>query len=83
MPLYVYKCKACGKVEEAYRSIADRHTGPECHGEMEFQISTPMIAPVLGGGSIPGYQCPVSGEHVTSRRRRREIMKEHNLVEKG
>lgn len=65
------------------RKIADRHDGPMCCVQMKQKIVPTQIAPVLGGGDLPGYHCPVSGEYVTSRKRRRDIMKEHNLMEKG
>lgn len=32
---------------------------------------------------IAPYQCPVTGEMITSRSTRRAVMKEHNLVEVG
>lgn len=82
MPLYTYKCK-CGKVEDAYRSLADRLKAPKCHGKMKQIIVPPMIQPILGGGNNPGYKCVVTDQWVDSRKKRREIMKEHNLVEKG
>jgi hypothetical protein len=82
-PLYTYKCPECEKVEDAYRSINDRNNGPECHGQMQKIIIPTAIQPVLGGGNMPGYQCSVTGEFVTSRKRRKEIMREHNLYEKG
>lgn len=78
MPLYTYKCLKCGKIEDAYRSIDDRNNSPECHGNMEKIIVPTMVQPML-----PEYLCPVTGEFVTSRVRRREIMKENNLYEKG
>lgn len=83
MPLYTYTCKTCGKTEDAYRSIADRDLGPDCHGPMHKIITPTMVQPVLGGGAMPGYACPVTGEFVTSRKRRREIMQQHHLAEKG
>lgn len=83
MPIYTYKCPDCGKIEDAYRSVDDRHKGPECHGQMLKTISAIMLQPILGGGNDPGYMCPVTDEFVSSRKRRREIMKEHNLVESG
>ena len=83
MPYYSYRCASCGKTEDAYRSIAERNDGPRCHGKMNLVIVPPMLQPILGAGSNPGYKCVVTGEWVDSRRKRREIMKEHNLVEKG
>jgi len=37
----------------------------------------------MGGGDFPGYQCPVTEEFVTSRRKRKYIMDSNNLVEVG
>jgi len=82
VPLYSYICQTCGKQEDAYRSIADRDKAPECHGVMQKIIVPPAINPILGGGNWHGYECPVTGEFVTSRKRRREIMRQHNLAEK-
>jgi putative FmdB family regulatory protein len=82
MPLYTYKCK-CGKTEDAWRSIAEMEDSPECHGKMIQVIIPPNIAPILGGGNNPGYHCVVTDQWVDSKRKRREIMKEHNLVEAG
>ena len=83
MPTYTYKCEVCEKTTDAIRKIADRANGPECHGVMRQMIIPPMIAPVLGGGDMPGYQCPITDQFVTSRKQRKEIMKEHNLEERG
>jgi putative FmdB family regulatory protein len=83
MPLYTYKCLQCGRVEDAYRSISERDNGPECHGKMPKIIVPTMIGTILGVASNPGYTCPVTGEFVTDTRRRKEIIREHNLIEKG
>lgn len=84
MPTYSYRCGQCGRTTDAYRPIKDHATGPDCCGASMAQIILPVnIAPVLGGGSFQGYQCVVSDEYVTSRKRRREIMAEHNIIERG
>ena len=83
MPLYVYECQSCGRLEEAYRTVDDRDIPPDCHGPMKRKIVPTMIAPVLGGGNFPGYKCPITDEFVTSRKRRREIIAENNIIEKG
>jgi putative FmdB family regulatory protein len=83
MPIYSYKCDKCGAVKDQYNSIANRKNGPDCCESMKLLIKPTQLAPVLGGGDFPGYQCPVTDKYVTSRRQRRNIMAEHNLVEKG
>lgn len=82
MPLYLYRCLECDREQTEFNTVANRHKGPECHGIMVMKITPPQIqAQILGGSKTPGYSCPVTGEYVTSRSRRRDIMKEHDLVE--
>ncbi len=85
MPLYSYQCKQCGEKSTKVNSIDNHKEGPGCCGEMMSQVieATMVNAMILGGGSYPGYKCSVTGEYVTSRKRRTDIMKEHNLVECG
>ena len=85
MPLYEYKCK-CGHTEDAHNSIEERNSNAPVHCDERMSIrigASHHIAPVLGGGGFPGYQCPVEGKYVTSRKERREIMKRNNLEERG
>lgn len=85
MPIYTYKCTKCEVLADNYSTVADRHKAPlcGCGGVTLLSIQPTQIAPVLGGGDFPGYVCPVTDKFVTSRKDRREIMKRHNLVEKG
>lgn len=84
MPRYAYRCP-CGLVAHEFNTIAERDSGPRCCGTvMTRVIEAPQIqAQILGGGALPGYECPVTGRYVTSRRERRNIMAEHGLVEAG
>ena len=83
IPIYSYKCDKCEAVTDQYNTIANRHNAPDCHGSMKLQIMPTQIAPVLGGGDFPGYMCPVTDTFVTSRKKRKNIMAEHDLIEKG
>ena len=87
MPLYTYKCPECGTKKDGYNTVSNRNSGPlcaPCHGVlMELTIVPVNIAPILGGGDCAGYMCPVTDTFVTSRRERRNIMAQHNLVEAG
>lgn len=84
MPTYDYKCSKCGKETTAFRKIAERENGPECcNKSMTKQITAPMLTPVMGGGDFQGYKCVVTDEWVDSRKKRREIMAEHGLEERG
>lgn len=85
MPLYTYECES-GHRTEAMRRIDDRNDAPECSAcglETSLRIVPTQIQPVLGGGNFPGYYCVVADEWVHSRKQRREIIKKHDLVEKG
>ena len=89
MPIYKYRCPNCSTTQDAIRKIADRVNAPECPDckiptkQILTADSMPQLNPIiLGGGTYQGYECPVSGEYVTSRRDRKRIMKEHDLVEK-
>jgi len=90
MPLYEYRCPNCSKTQTAIRKINERLDSPECQDckvstkQILSKSSLPQVDPIiLGGGTYQGYKCPVTDEYVTSKRTRREIMKEHDLVEKG
>lgn len=85
MPLYTYECKS-GHRTEAIRRIADRHDALDCStcGQpTEMRIVPTQVQPVLGGGNFPGYYCVVDDTWVSSRKQRREIIKKHDLVERG
>ena len=83
MQLYHYRCDKCSETTTAFRKVADLERGPICcERAMKNVIRAPMIQPVLGGGDFQGYDCPVSGQFVNSRKQRREIMSEHRLSEK-
>jgi len=86
MPIYTYRCNSCGSCQESINTIARRNDVPQCltcGGQTNLKIVPPRIAPILGGSDFPGYQCPVTDQYVTSRKQRREIIAQYNLVEKG
>lgn len=81
MPTYEYKCRDCSEFTTKINRIANRkNKTPECRcgGSTDFRISTPNIS---GASQFQAYPCPNSGELVTSRKTRAEIMKKHNLRE--
>ena len=77
--LYDYKCQSCGNTAERSNRIAERHTNaPECCGQkMGIYISQ---APMGYMGRNINYLCPVTGQYVTSKKQRREIMAREGLV---
>lgn len=82
MPTYVYKCTN-NHTTECVKTL-NEHTReiecPECHTPARQILTAPRQVSV---DNMPAYECPVSGEYVTSRHQRNEIMKRHNLVEMG
>jgi putative FmdB family regulatory protein len=84
MPLYDYQCPTCGKLaENVVRPMSEYKDGPICCDKpMRRYITSVRFNPVYGAHDMPGYQCPVSERWVDSRKQRREIMAEHNLIEK-
>ncbi len=79
MPLYDYRCPACGEEAELYRTLSDHATAPQHCGQSMVQIH--KAAPMGSVQVEARYQCPVTGVAVTSRRQRLEIMKRENLRE--
>jgi putative FmdB family regulatory protein len=70
MPLYTYKCAACGSLETAFRKIAERNDAPECHGLMARIVEAPAVQP-----DIPSYQSPIDGRWIDGRKQRMEDLK--------
>jgi putative FmdB family regulatory protein len=84
LPLYTYACPKCGTETTEFNTVANRAVGPMCCGSVtEKTLSAANLGVVLGGGSFQGYKCPVTDQWVTSRKQRRNIMAEHNLIEAG
>ena len=85
MPLYTYRCEICDRTTDYHNTVANRKNGPICNcGRSTKHVIMPaQIAPVLGGGDFPGYKCPVTDKWITSRKERRNITAEHNLIETG
>ena len=76
--LYDYQCKTCQAETEAINKIAERNThAPVCCGQKMVIIV--KKAPMGYMGRTIDYICPVTNEHVTSKRQRRNIMAENNL----
>ena len=80
MPIYAYKCDACGRNQDHFNSIANRDNAPECCGAAMSRKLTACMVQVPGGIDVD-YRCPVSGEVVQSMRKRRYIMEQNGLVD--
>lgn len=84
MPLYSYKCDKCGEITEAFRKIADLDNGPDCCKVKTHKVmDAPAIkSTFLGGAKNEGYVSPLSGKFIDSERKRKNEMKEFNVVAK-
>ena len=80
MPLYAYKCAACGRDADEFNRIADRDNGPDCCGAAMARRLTECMVSVPGGIDVD-YKCPLSGEVVQSMRKRQYIMEKNGLVD--
>lgn len=85
--LYEYKCPSCHTSVTVNRPVAnydDPLECPECMKPMKRRITGGLgFTPVMGGADMPGYKCPVTDQWVDSKKKRREIMAKHDLVERG
>lgn len=80
MPTYSYKCSDCENVTERVQSVSQYNNCPKCKcgGDTRLVILT---APKGFVQSDIAYKCVATGETITSRRQRREVMKRHDLVD--
>jgi putative FmdB family regulatory protein len=80
MPLYSYECPTCDHVEEALRTVAERHADlmcPKCSAGMVKQFASPHLD-ILEPYFDEGLGCDVhSASH------RRKVMKQQGVIEAG
>lgn len=83
--IYEYRCLTCNHITTESRPIANRHDPcecGECGQETRLKITGGTgFGAVMGAADFPGYQCPVTDQWVDSKKKRREIMKTHDLRE--
>lgn len=82
MPTYVYKCPDNHITEKILRvaDMVQKVTCCKCNKPAGKIITAPKTVYV---DNMPAYECPVTGEHVTSRRQRNELMRRNDMVEVG
>ena len=78
MPIYAYHCPHCGTDRDEFRKVDARDDAPICcDSPMLREITAPMV-------SVPpsfAYKCQMSGEIVTTYRKRADLMKKHGVVD--
>lgn len=79
MPIYPFQCPSCGRSEDKFARVDDRDANPPscCGAAMSRQITAPMVSVAAD----VGYQCPMSGEVVSSNRRRKYLMEKNGVVD--
>ena len=79
MPLYDYRCPACGEEAELYRTISDHATAPQHCGQDMVQIH--KSAPFGAVQMEARYVCPATGQKITTWKQRKETFARHNLCD--
>ena len=78
MPIYAYICHECGAEREGFNRVSERRTNaPDCHGPMDIRL-TPNIGFVQRECH---YECPITGQPITTHRQRANVMAEHDVVD--
>lgn len=75
MPLYNYKCPACGNTDDVLKPIALLDRAEPCYvcqTPMERQVAAPRVL-----ADYAGYTCPISGAWVEGRKAHRENLAKH------
>lgn len=77
MPLYQFKCAACGNEEAIFRKVDERDNFAVCACGSGFQrvLAAPMLRP-----EIAPYRSP-NGKWITSRAERREDLARSHAIE--
>ena len=79
MPIYTYRCSHCGCEQDQFTRMAERETsGPTCCDAQTSPILTTTMIAVKGDF---GYHCQMSGEVVTTHKRREYLMAKNNVVD--
>lgn len=75
MPIYAYKCPACGGKRDIVKPIAQLDRCERCHScasIMDRQVVAPMIRP-----DYAAYDCPITGERIEGRRAHEANLRKH------
>lgn len=74
MPIYSYKCPACGQAFDKFLRLID-YDAPQtcaCGSEAVKQLAAPAVR-----GDYAGYNCPVTGNWIEGRRAHEENLRRH------
>lgn len=79
--LYEYRCTQCGEPLEKHNKIEERHTGAPVHCGQRAVLEIRTAPRDCFVDNMEEYRCPVTGQGVTTRRQRNEIMAREGLVD--
>lgn len=81
MPIYSHQCNECGSEYSVFAKVAERDdVAPDCCGVKTHRVLDAPMVQVPGGLDVR-YTCPMSGEKVTSMRRRQYLMDKNDVVD--
>lgn len=74
MPVYDYKCPACGSRFERFLRLSDYDQSQKCQCGVTAikQLAAPAVR-----GDYAGYSCPVTGAWIEGRRAHEENLRKH------
>ena len=79
MPIYTYRCQACDKVNEAFRSIAERDNAPRC--EHCKSVTKKIISKQSVHSDFAPYYDQNLETYIESKQHRKKVMKEKDVYE--
>ena|SRR5271165_568315 len=83
MPIYCWRCDACGSGREVIRSVADcmQPEFCDCGIPMQRELTAPNVRPDIAPYmAVAGDR---AGSYITSRREHREFLRRNRLIEVG
>lgn len=72
MPIYEAMCDACGKGEDYYAPVSERHMTPWCCGNAMRKV---ILNASMIQGDLPSYTSPINGKWIDGRKARKEDLK--------
>ena len=78
MPIYAYKCAACGREQDEFNKVDDRDNGPTC---CAAAMGRRLTAAMVTVRAFESYKCPMTDQVIHSERQRRYTMEQNNVVD--
>lgn len=75
MPLYSYKCAACGSRRDVFKPLAELDRVEYC--EACRSVASRQLSAVAIRADYAGYSCPITGKWIEGRRAHQENLARH------